>query len=541
VNLGTAPLTAGEAQAAWQALQVARNLPAETAANAAYQGLTAITFAIMQANAFWARFWPALAGASLALVPFFWRRKLSPFLTIGLALALALDPVLFILSRQAGSAIFVVAGLVWALTFFIAGKPIGVGVALALALLGGPWVWAALFLLLVGFGLAWLFKRSAVKEFATSLVNICPIRGAPAKFAAGFGVTLLLLATSFGLDPAGLSGIAGGLVAFTQGGFTASQVPTWVQMYRWAAYSISPLVLALVASVRAWKEGLQGKHTMSLHVLLFLLGAVLFANLGAGGLALVQLPLWGLALGEIERLVGIETKSQRAVGLVFIFGLVLCVYLALSLKSWLNASPGTLAFTQQGLAFLLGVVLLGLVYLFTGMGWSYQATGKGLALALMSALLVSTLSLTLSGATFRPENAALIWSDTPVLDSSDEITQLLNEFERLNTLQPETNTVAILEPKLASYAWTFHAFGQVQLPLALPEGENPEVILSDVNWQIKPEQSYRGMNISAYRQIDWAKLQPFDLLKGSFNQNFTTQSTQAILWLRQDLFPGATP
>jgi len=66
VNLGTAPFTAGEAQAAWQALQVARKLPAETAANAAYQGLTAVTFAIMQANAFLGALLAGFGGCKLS-------------------------------------------------------------------------------------------------------------------------------------------------------------------------------------------------------------------------------------------------------------------------------------------------------------------------------------------------------------------------------------------------------------------------------------------------------------------------------------------
>jgi len=399
--------------------------------------------------------------------------------------------------------------------------------------------WAALLLILVGLGLAWLFNSSTVKQFASSLLSVCPIRQAPAKFALSFGLTLLLLATSFGLEPTGVSGIAGGLAAFAQNGFTASQRPTWAQIYRWAAYSIAPLVLAIIATVRAWKESAKGKQALSLLALLFLAGAALFANLGAGGLAFVQLPLWMLALSEMERLMKTEPQPQRATRLVFVFGLVLCVYLAMSLKSWLSTTPGTLAFTQQGLAFLLGLVLLGLVYLFTGMGWSFQASGKGIALALILALLTSTLSLTLSGATFRTENAMLIWSDTPLLDAADEIGPLLHDFERLNTIEPETASVTVLDQSLASYAWAFRNFGQIRTLLALPEGENPEVILSSEDWQPKAEQFYRGMNISAFRQINWAALTPFDLIKGVFNQTFTTQPTQAILWIRQDLFPGA--
>jgi len=541
VGLGSIPFSAGEAQAAWQALQVARNLPVETAVNAAYQGLTAATFTVMQANDFWARFWPALAGASLALLPLFWRRRLSPFLTLGLALALALDPTLFILSRQAGSAIFVLAGFAWALTFFFAGKPIGVGATLAVAILGGPWAWAMLLLLLIALGIAYLINKAGLKEFASSWLNVCPIRRSPTKFAISFVLTLLVLSTSFGLDPAGLSGIAGGLVAFAREGFNAGSLPAWVQLYRWAIYSICPLILALVSTVHAWKERAKEKQALSLLGLLFLVGAVLFANLGTSGMAFVQLPLWILALSEIERLVKSTSDQPRVSQYVFIFSVVLCIYLAISLKSFLSAFPGTLAFTQQGLAFGLGLVLLGLVYLFTGLGWSFQAAGKGTASALTLVLLVSSLSMTLSSTVIKAKQAALIWSETPVLDSADEISKILHEFERLNTFELETASVAIMDPNLAGYAWIFREFGQVNMPLALPESQSPEVILSQPDWHLDPGQPYRGMDIVASRQIAWDTLTPIELVKGVFTQTFTKNPNMAIFWIREDLFTGANP
>ncbi|KUK69845.1 MAG: hypothetical protein XD89_0640 [Anaerolineae bacterium 49_20] len=541
IGLGALSFSVEESQTAWQALQVARDLPAETASNAVYQGLTAVTLAVMQANTFWARFWPALAGASLALVPLFWRRRMTPFLTIGLALVLALDPVLFILSRQIGSAIFVLAGLAWALTFFFAGKPVGVGVATAVALLGGSWIWAIMFIVLIALGLAYLINKVALKQFAESLLNVCPIRRSPVKFVLGFVITLLALATSFGLDPSGLSGIAGGLVAFTHQGFATSLVPAWVQLYRWAAYSICPLILALAAAVHAWREYAKGKQALSILIVVFLIGAVLFANLGPSGLVFVQIPLWILALSEVERLVKIKPEQPWVSRLVFIFSLVMCVYLAISWKSFLSAFPGTLAFSQQGLAFGLGLVLLGLIYLFSGLGWSFQAAGKGVASAITLVLLVSTLSLTFSSTVIKAKNAALIWSDTPVLDSTDEIAKVLHEFERLNTFEAETASVAILDPNLAGYAWFFNQFGQVRMPLVLPEGESPEVILSHPDWQLSPDQPYRGMDFIASRQINWATLPPIDLVNSAFNQTFTTEPAMAILWIRQDLFTGANP
>ena len=541
VSLASIPFSAGEAQAAWQALLVARDLPSETAVNAAYQGLTASTFALMQANAFWARFWPAMAGASLALIPLFWRRRLSPFLTLGIAFALALDPILFILSRQAGNAIFVLAGLVWALSFFIAGKPVGVGVALAVALLGGPWAWAVLLLLLIALGIVYLINKAALNEFASALLNVCPLRKSPTKFALSFVLTLLLLATSFGLDPAGISGIAGGLSAFLQEGFLNSQFPAWASIYRWAAYSICPLILSVVAAVHAWRDGAKAKKALSLLTMFLLLGAVLFANLGTGGLAFVQLPIWILALSEIERLMKSTSDQPRVSLYVFIFSLVLCVYLAISLKSFLNAFPGTLAFTQQGLAFGLGLVLLGLVYLFTGLGWSFQAAGKGVALALTLVLLVSSLSLTLSSTVNKAKQAALIWSDSPILDSADEISKVLHEYERLNTFEPETASVAILDPNYSGYAWIFRDFGRVDMPLALSESQSSEIILSHPEWQLKPDQPYRGMDLVASRQITWDTLTPMDLVKGVFTHTLTTNPNMAIFWIREDLFTGANP
>ncbi len=77
VNLGKIPFNTAEAQNAYAAFLVANGLSTSTAASPVYEGLSAPTFFVLGASPFFARFWPALAGASLALVPLFLRRRVG--------------------------------------------------------------------------------------------------------------------------------------------------------------------------------------------------------------------------------------------------------------------------------------------------------------------------------------------------------------------------------------------------------------------------------------------------------------------------------
>jgi hypothetical protein len=98
-----------------------------------------------------------------------------------------------------------------------------------------------------------------------------------------------------------------------------------------------------------------------------------------------------------------------------------------------------------------------------------------------------------------------------------------------------------LDPNYSGYAWIFRDFGRVDMPLALSESQSSEIILSHPEWQLKPDQPYRGMALVASRQITWDTLTPMDLVKGVFTHTLTTNPNMAIFWIREDLFTGANP
>ena len=96
------------------------------------------------------------------------------------------------------------------LAFFFARKPIGLGIALAVAWLSGSWFWIPILVCVLGLGLYLLGRSRADMQ---SLANSCPFRTKAFRNAALLSVlaSLFLLASAFLLNPAGLSGIAGGL------------------------------------------------------------------------------------------------------------------------------------------------------------------------------------------------------------------------------------------------------------------------------------------------------------------------------------------
>jgi predicted membrane-bound mannosyltransferase len=77
LRLGEMPLTDGEARWAMQAFDLTKGLRPEIGAQPAYVLLTALSFFVMQASNFAARFVPALFGAALTCAPFYFRDRLG--------------------------------------------------------------------------------------------------------------------------------------------------------------------------------------------------------------------------------------------------------------------------------------------------------------------------------------------------------------------------------------------------------------------------------------------------------------------------------
>jgi hypothetical protein len=207
LNLGATPLSDFEADWALQALQITRGLHPVIGANPGYVHLTAVLFAIFGGTNFLARFWPALAGCLLVLVPWALRERLGRVTALILAFGLAIDPGLVGLSRQAGGPMLAVASIVLTLLAWNQSRRALAGVLAGLALLSGPAAWYGL----LGLGLAWAFT-SRIQRAAAGRDSASPA-ARPANWEDfrpaliwGLG-TVLVLGSLLAFSPQGLVGI----------------------------------------------------------------------------------------------------------------------------------------------------------------------------------------------------------------------------------------------------------------------------------------------------------------------------------------------
>jgi hypothetical protein len=453
---------------------------------------------------------------------------------------LAFDPVLFTLSRQAGGAIFTAVGLIWALSFFMERKSIGLGIALAVAWLSGSWFWIALLTCGIGVGIYMLTQNKAA---ANGLANACPFRTKTFREAAGssFIVSLILLASAFILNPAGLSGIASGLAGLWSSSQEVATIAYILPIYRVSAYSLPIILFAFPAALTAWKEKDGRGQIVSLVAGVMLLSIFLFRTQGTAGYALLHCLLWFLAARTLENQILLEAGQKDIALGAFLLGMAICAYLAVSAKNLVNPAQSAITVGPSAIAFVLGLLLLVLIFFLVMMGWSLQTARKGILSAVLLSVLAFSLSLTFLA--LKPSNPypALVWSDSSLWVNADAQSTLLREIEKTGKLEPQVSSVVMTAPQLEVLRWNFRDFRHVLVSTGLPENSPPEIILSATADQKNAAESYRGVRIVNPGIVQWDTIAPLNLVRAAVSKRLPAENFEYYLWIRQDLMTGALP
>lgn len=537
VHLGNAPLTDAEASWALQALGKSSQIGAQPG----YILLTSLLFSLLTASNFLARLIPALAGGLLSAAPYFLRSRLGHGAALVLAFGLALDPGLVAVSRAADGSTLAVLGVVLAVGLLLAGKPGAAGVFAGLALLGGTRLWPGL----LGIGLALLWQKLAVK--APLLVGDADeVRLAFDWRIAGLwaGGTLLVVGTLFFTRPTGLSAAAASLTEYFRGWGMGGGAPLGLLLAALSAYQFFPLLLALAALiarlVRKETDPLTGFLGRWLLVALAL--ALAYPTRTVFDLVWLALPMWTLAALELARLF----KLPEADVALPAFGSMLLVILLL-VFAWMNASglshplAGNVDNTLRIASLIGAAVLLVVVAVLVSLGWTVSTArwgyARGFVVILLAGLIMSSVSA--AGLGRLPENQ--MWRSGANPQEEDLLVSTLGDVsDRSVGTRGGLDLTVVGDADSPALRWALRDFRSVRYIANLSPDMTPSMVITPDQKELGLSAGYTGQDFAWNQAPTWDLFVGTEWVEWLIFRDAPVQNQTLILWVRSDLFPGAT-
>lgn len=526
VSLGLSSFTQSELTLVNQAWKISQGVSESSATVPVYSALTALLFFIFEASNFLARFLPAIAGASIVILPWFWKEELGEKAALILSFGLAIEPAFLLFSRTVNGGIFAIAGLLWAMTFFKKGKVELFGFALAIAFLSGQNFWLLLVFGVLAIALLRLMKAE-VGPGAT-----CPLRVNQGwkKALLVFLVSLFLISTSFLLNPSGLGSLASGLLDFVKGFGQAFEKPILHSLYLLLAHSFFPLVTFGIASFTSRKT--ENSKGSQIALLIFGLGIVFSLIFSRENFVLLLIPILIAWIGGAGWLADfrVEFKEKRlAAVLLFVFVIAIFGYMGINLKTLGKLAFASNQFWNIGLLTIAGLVLLLAAWWLVRYGW--KSGSKVFLLGTICVLGVMTMGSSLRSITTEADFRALEYLDDKVVMPNSNVQEELDDFELAGKSLETIGDYKLLELP-DEYTWLFRSFEI--------ERASDDVVMIMTRSTNIPEQNedFRGMNVVLERSIDWKSgLQTY--LYSILGRQPTYQDQKGVLWLRTNLFTGA--
>jgi hypothetical protein len=565
LDLGKAPLSDFEAGWALQALQVGRGAFngqfLAIGPQPAYVLLTGVLFHLSNATNFLARFWPATAGASLILLPYFFRRQLGRIAALVLAFGLALDPGLVTVSRLAGGPILGLGVSLLALTAWYLHKPVIAGLFGGLALLSG----VSLINGLLGLGLAVTVTHLlwGLPPRPASPLIPDPSNGAQSQIAPGASqtswksmvwlgvITLILVGTLFLRVPQGLAGWLETIPSYLNGwghsiGVSVSRLLAVLVFYQPLA-----LLFGLIAIERLFFRPIEkdiddspdNARSLDYRWMVFwfaftLLLWVIYPARQVYDLVWVLVPLWVLAALELSR----HLPEKEGIWVSLAQAAVLLVLMALF---WLTlaglaqaplASPGAgLRYSILGGILVLGILTSGLVSL----GWSWNVARRGAVWGISASLGLYALSGMWGAAQLNPNQPQELWAPGSGTGQVMLMLQTLGDLSEWNT--GFRQSIDVTAPQdIPSLQWALRNYASARYVNSPSSSDQPSVVFTREGDQ-SPElaAAYRGQDFVWWVNPDWEGALPLELERWITYRQAPVKNIHVILWARTNLFPGA--
>jgi hypothetical protein len=495
-------------------------------------GTAALDF-IFGASTFLARFLPAVAGILLVGLPYLYRRQLGRRVALILAFLVALDPGLIGSSVQAGSSLFGPVCILLALAGWAQRRPIMAGICAGLALLGGPGIWPGL----AGLAVAMAVTVNKVEFSDAKEPFLWRKAGLAALASLGLAGTLLMFV------PTGINAAAASLPEYLAGWGRVGGTPVLLLVGALFAYEVFALVLGAGGAARCLIRDRRGMDLfLAVWWVAALVLALVYPSRQVMDLVWVILPLLALAARQIDRMLLVRSSDRLATGgqaALILLLLLLLVNLTISWPAAESSSANQLyRWTVLGLALLLLVA----ESLLVGWGWSAKIAASGLLWGFSGLLALYTVSAGFNAAGLSGRGAAELWRSGPAFAGEKLFFATVKEY---TLWTPELNQVPqIVVSGLPSPAvkWALRDFAGLSVADVISTEAKPDILVTADKGDIAQAAAYTGQDFALTSSPAWDLITPAEWVNWLIYRRVQAEvwrTTNLILWIRADRFPGA--
>lgn len=535
--LGKNPLSDAEAELALKALAFANGQSAGIGAQALYVLFTGGLFYVFQTTNFLARLLPALAGNLLLGVPYLLRERLGRRTALFLTAFMTISPGLLAASRQANSLILGVVCLLFAMVFFVRRHAALCGFFAALAILSGAEIWPgmiALGLTLVGMN---LYRRSDDLLLAVSGEGEYH-QFAWKKCLGWFAGCLVFFGTFFFIMPGGIGAVTSGLAEYFLGWASRSGSSFQRMLVALLAYEILAVVFGTWAGVKRLKNQDHLDRFLCLWTTTAFLLVLIYPGRQEIDLVWAMIPLMGMAARQLSRQPMIEAEV-RWIG----YSLALAVII-LGFLVWMNLAGLTrpiyssVDMQLRWVRLAATLVVMAMLVILVGWGWSAQAARWGFILGLGGCLVLYTFSAGWQAAGLGPHPEAELWRRADYPAQADLLLKTIGDISAQQTGERTGLEMVVVDLDSASLRWLLRDQKEVRFVNFLPAEEQPAMIVTAQKNNPELTAAYSGQGFVWQEIPAWSIFLGEDWLGWLTFREVILQEEQIILWVKADLFPA---
>jgi len=526
--LGSTTLINSEAVNALQALSLARGENTIIGGNPGYVGLTSLLFAVMDRNEFFARFWTALFGTGLILVPYLYRKVLGREVALGLSVLLVFDACMISMSRTAASSMMGIACFFAAFGFFLNKKPVLASIFGGLFFTSGSeiWIGGLVFALsLLVFRQAFEGERIQFKENWKKLV----IPG---------GIVILAVVSQFLISPNGISGLGSSLADYLKSWKSAPQINLGHFVIEILSLQLPLIFFGVVSIIRGFLQ--KDKRVAFLATWWGLSLIVVLINPSRNLLQLgwTSIPLIILTVIIITTFIKKLKFDNKWIGLgEFIFAVVMLAMSFFYLMNIINFPEiDPTLYRNKFIALFLPLVLLfAITGLFTW-GWNTFSAKNGLLSAILLIGVITMFSEGWKATGWISPIEMQLWKDSQPAEGNRLLQKELSDLGQWTHGQADTLQVEAAGITSPSILWALKDIGQVSYSDQVNPNTVSEVLITPVDLPIQTSASYRGQSISWAETPDVTAMDLKAWIKWMIYRTAPVKSEKIILWVRNDLF-----